>query len=226
LQEIVCRDGQFALWYYAPGYLNSDAGETSIHLDHMTDLTGLRFGMGRSYWSAMMHLTDFEHPITCGLPQDLFWGSTRAIAPLFHIEDPEATVLGEVIYGLGRCKPGLALKTFNAESPAKSWTSVYSATPTLPAAVLRGIARQAGVHLYNESGDVLYATPDLLSVHTVAGGRRTFKLPRRVDVVYDLFRRCQLGQHATQFEVELPPASTAFYYTGNTAQLHSLNLTA
>ena len=41
---------------------------------------------------------------------------------------------------------------------------------------MESLARSAGAHLYNEDGDVLYATPNLLSVHTVSGGPRTFKL--------------------------------------------------
>jgi hypothetical protein len=211
------------LWYYAPGYLNEDKDQ-AISLDHMADLTGFRFNLGRSYWSAMGHVTDFSHPITRDVPQDLFWGSTRPIAPIFHVEDPEATVLGEVIYGLGRCKPGLTLKTFNGGDPARGWTSIYSATPTLPAAVLRGIARHAGVHLYNKDGDVLYATPDLLSVHTTAGGRRNFRLPCTAEVIYDLFGQREVACNTAQFEVELAPASTALYYTGPVRKLQSLSL--
>ena len=222
LREIVCRDNQTALWFYAPGYINSDAAGSAVQTEHMTDLTGFHFGMGRSYWSAMMHLTEFNHPITRGLPQDMFWGTTRSLAPIFHIQDPEATVLGEVIYGLGRCKPGLGLKTFGNGSGAGAWTSVYSATPTMPAAVLRGIARHAGVHLYSEEGDVLYATPHLLGVHTVSGGCRTFSLPRPVEVIYDLYHQNVLGRNAAQFEAQLPPASSALYYTGQASRLETL----
>ncbi len=224
LRDIVCRNNQTALWFYAPGYINSDAPGSAVHTDHMSDLTGFRFGLGKSYWSAMMHLTDFTHPITRGLPQDLFWGTTRSIAPIFHIEDPEAQVLGEVIYGLGRCKPGLGVKTFNPDSSARAWTSVYSATPNVPAALLRGIARHAGVHLYSEDGDVLYGTPDLLGVHTVSGGCRTFSLPRQVEVVYDLYHQRLLQHDTDRFEVQLPPASSALYYTGQADRLDSLPL--
>ena len=80
--------------------------------------------------------------------------------------------------------------------------------------MLRGIARFAGVHLYNEDGDVLYATPELLSVHTVAGGPRKFKLPKPVEVVYDLFAERIVAHHTAEFQVELAPASTALYFTG------------
>ena len=164
-------------------------------------------------------MTNFQHPITRGLPQDWFWCTTNPIGPLFHLEDPEATNLGQVVYALGRCKPVFGVKTFNAGDPAASWSSVYMAAPDVPAPVLRGIASFAGVHLYNEDGDVIYATPELLSVHTVSGGPRTFKLPRPAEMVYDLFNERVLVRNAAEFKVELPPASTALYFTGKESLL-------
>ena len=226
LKPIIRRDGKVSLWLYAPGYINSDAPKTGknpltwneettvLHTDHMTDLTGFTFGRGDSPWSPMMHVTHFDHPITQNIPQDLFWNAAGPFGPLFHLEDPQARVLGDVIYSLGRCRPGLGVKTFNAENPAMAYCSVYVATPNVPAPLLRGIARFAGVNLYNEDGDVLYATPDLLSVHTVSGGKRVFKLPHKVEVVYDLFSRQEIARGVDQFEVMLPSASTVLYFTG------------
>jgi hypothetical protein len=227
LKKVLRRDGRVALWLYAPGYLNSDmiqAGEDQppFHTDYMTDLTGFHFGQGDSPWGPLMHVTNFTHPITQGLPQDWFWGSTNPIGPLFHLEDPEATTLGQMVYSLGRCKPGFGVKTFQADTPSASWHSVYMASPDIPAPVLRGIARYAGVHLYNEEGDVLYATPDLLSVHTVSGGPRMFNLPGQVEVVYDLYNERVLARHVSAFQVNLSPASTALYYTGKEALIETL----
>lgn len=93
------------------------------------------------------------------------------------------------------------------------------ASPDIPAPVLRGVARFAGVHLYNEDGDVLYATPELLSVHTVAGGLRHFKLPHSAEVIFDLFNHKFLAFNTNSFDIVLPPASTALYYAGNTNTL-------
>jgi len=221
LKAILRREGRTSLWIYAPGYLNSDA-PSPADVENMADLTGFRFGRG-GFWAPFMHITNFEHPITQGLPQDLFWGSTHPLGPIFHLQDPQATTLGEVVYSLGRCQPGFGVKSFPEQRPGEGgWNSIYVATPSVPAPVLRGIARFAGVHLYNDQGDVLYATPDLLSVHTVSGGRRVFRLPRRVEVIYDVFNRCVLAQDADQFETHLPPASTALFFTGQAALLHSL----
>jgi hypothetical protein len=222
LKQVLRRDGKVALWLHAPGLLNSDDGHFEgepPYRANLHDLTGLRFGQGDSPWGPLMHVTNFRHPITRGLPQDWFWGSTNPIGPLFHLEDPEATTLGQVVYSLGRCKPGFGVRTFNAQNPAAAWSSVFLSAPDLPAPVLRGIARWAGVHLYNEDGDVLYATPDLLSVHSVAGGPRTFKLPRTVEVVYDLFNERVVARDAAAFDTVLEPASTALWYAGREGRL-------
>ena len=110
----------------------------------------------------------------------------------------------------------MGVKTF------PEWTSIYVAAPNLPAPVLRGMAGYAGVHLYSREGDVLYANRDLLAVHTVAGGERTFRLPRQVEEVYDLYERRTVARNTNAFQVKLRPVSTALYYTGGAALLSNL----
>jgi hypothetical protein len=205
------RDGRVAAWIYAPGYL-----EEGPALEHMEGLTGFRYGKGEHAWGPVVHITDFEHPITRGLAQDLSWGTNSRLGPVFHLEDPEARILGQVVYSQGRCLPGMGVKTF------PEWTSVYLAAPNVPAPVLRGLARFAGVHLYSEAGDVLYATRQLLAVHTVAGGERAFSLPAKAEVVYDLFAEQAVARRAAHFQVGLEPVSTALYYTGPEALLQEL----
>jgi hypothetical protein len=233
LKRHIRRDGKVALWLYAAGYLqhedvcqskaNGDIpANPSASLQHMTDLTGFRFGKWDHPWGPFMHVTRFDHPITQDIPQDLFWGTTAPLAPLFHLEDPDATILGQVVYSLGRCKPGLGVKTFAAQTPG-AWTSIYNATPDTPAPLLRGIARFAGVHLYSDAGDVLHATPDLLGVHTMSGGERIFRLLKQAEVVYDLFNDRLIARDACTFHVTLPPASTSLYYTGKRDLLLPLN---
>jgi len=171
----------------------------------MEDVTGLRFGTGEQPWGPLVHVTDFEHPITKGLRPEVSWGTNAKLAPLFHVDDPAARVLGEVVYSQGNCRPGFAVKEF------PGWRSVYRAAPNLPADVLRGVARNAGVHIYSEAGDVLYANRSILGVHTVAGGRRVFRLPRRAGTVRDVFGKRTVASGVTEFEVRLEPRSSALY---------------
>jgi hypothetical protein len=203
LSKELRREGRTALWIYAPGYLKDDPG-----LENMEELTGIRFGLGEQPWGPLVHITDFEHPLTKGLDQDLFWGTNNKLAPLFYVDDPEARVLGQVVYSQGNCRPGFAVKEFPA------WRSVYSAAPNLPASLLRAIARWAGVHIWNDAGDVLYADSSLLGVHSLAGGRRVFRLPRRAPAVTDIFANRTVARGATEFEVVLEPKSTVLYSIG------------
>jgi hypothetical protein len=220
LKSILRRDHRTALWFYAPGYINTDDTDSPMRIEYMTDLTGMQFQRCENYYGPFMHIINFEHPITQGLPQDLFWGSTRNLGPTFYLNDPQVINLGQVVLSSGRCKPGFGVKSFELESSI--WNSIYCATPNIPPAVLRGVARFAGVHLYNEDGDVLYANHHLLSVHTVSGGRRRFQLPRQVEVVYDLFNDQIIAQNTSCFEIHLQPASTALYFTGETALIRDL----
>jgi hypothetical protein len=211
LKQQVQRDGRVALWIYASGYIAERPA-----LENMTDLTGFRFFAGEHAWGPMVHIVDYTHPITRELSQDLFWGTNSRIAPVFHVADPEARVLGHAVYAQGRCRPGLAVKEH------AGWTSVYSAAPNLPPAVLRGVARHAGVHVYSDAGDVVYASPHLLSVHTVAGGERRLALPEAAEVVYDLFARQPVARGASEFRAALPPRSTTVYFAGPEALLQQL----
>lgn len=122
--------------------------------------------------------------------------------------DLRGDFLGQVVYAQGTCQPGFGLKVF----PERS--SIYVSVPNIPAPVLREIARFADVHLYGEEGDILYATPNLLGIHTISGGKRTFHLPEKVDVIYDLFADQLVAKNTHMFEVSLRPASTALFYAG------------
>ena len=194
------KDGRTALWIYAPGYLKDGPA-----LENMEELTGLRFGLGEQPWGPLVHVTDFTHPITAGLGPGLMWGTNSKLAPIFTVDDTAARVLGDVVYSQGNCRPGFAVKEFAA------WRSVYSAAPNLPADVLRGIARYAGVHIYSNAGDVLYANRSLLGVHTLSGGKRVFELPGRAEAVVDLFSKRTVAKAASAFEVILEPMSTGLY---------------
>jgi hypothetical protein len=211
LSDELRKDGRTALWIYAPGYIKDD-----MSVDHMEELTGIQFGKSEFPWGPLIHITDFDHPITEKLNEELFWGTNTPLGPIFHVDDPEATVLGEVVYSEGRCDPGFALKSF------PEWNSVYIAAPNIPAPVLRGIAKYAGVHLYSEDGDVLYANKQLLAVHTIRGGKRTLRLPESVEVVYDLFERKIIAENTDTLKVELPKRSTSLYFTGTSEILDSL----
>jgi hypothetical protein len=211
LKSELCKEGRIALWIYAPGYIKDTAS-----VDSMKDMTGFSFVENAHPWPSFLHIRDFHHPITANLPQDLFWGTDSHLGPLFHLADSDAHVLGDVVIAQGTCQPGFAVKEF------ATWKSIYVAVPNIPAPVLRGIARYANVHIYSEDGDVLEVSRNLLSVHTISGGKRTFSLPAKVDVIYDLFGKTIVGRNTHRFTLTLPPASSSLYFTGQASLLERL----
>lgn len=93
------------------------------------------------------------------------------------------------------------------------WTSILVSTPRTPAKVLRSIAKQAGVHIYSDQSDTVYANDNLLAVHTDnKGGKRSFTLPRPARVVELFSGRVVSEKPVTQFTEELPPLSTRLYH--------------
>lgn len=91
------------------------------------------------------------------------------------------------------------------------WTSVFSPKPNLSAATLRRIARDAGVHIYCESEEPLYANNRLLALHTITGGRRKFTLPRRCKRVTELFSNRVIAENTAEFEDNLSAPDTVLY---------------
>ena len=81
---------------------------------------------------------------------------------------------------------------YKTEGPAKvtmdGWTSVYAFEyKTLTSAVLKDIMRNAGVHLYTDGPEPVYANRRLLAIHTKDGGEKEIALPMDCMTVRDVY---------------------------------------
>ena len=151
-----------ALWIYAPGYLSPEGAS----LAKMQRLTGFRFRKYQRSTAESLRIAVPESVIT----KELGF-SAVSCNPAFSVDDPDAAVLAV----FGRKKNGLALKK-------TEWgTSIYSGVP-FSAGMLRGLCRKLGIHLYNESGDVLEANRSFIMLHAVSGGEKTIRLPKKTRV--------------------------------------------
>ena len=202
LKALLRRDGKIALWVYAPGLVDEE-----ISVDHCRDLTGIALRMIERQWGAHIYISDFAHPITANLPTSTFWGTDMRLGPLFTVDDPDVTTLGTVVINQGRCEPGFVLHE------GEDWASVYSAAPNLPPGVLREVARYAGVHIYCDAEDVLYADRNYLMLHTVRAEQKTVHLPRPADV-WEVYSQCQVGRQCTSFQDWMEAGTTHLYYYG------------
>jgi len=84
---------------------------------------------------------------------------------------------------------GCAYKTTGPAAVAMNgWTSVYAFEyKTMTSDVLKDILRKAGVHLYTDGPEPVYANQRLLAIHTKDGGEKVVSLPRECAAVRDVY---------------------------------------
>lgn len=193
------------LWCYAPGLFNG----TTASVEAMRELTGLRLARAEkpdrvrariALTADGMRLGRQTQPQPAGEFATAAAGTppTGAVAAvvghehvwgqLFSVEDPQAIALGHLE---GRKEVALAMKRL------RNWTSVYTLNPVLPAAFLRALARQAGVHLYNDRDDTLYASRSYFTLNADGAGERTLRFPKAVDI-FDPFTGGAIARRITE----------------------------
>ncbi|MGO8747891.1 MAG: hypothetical protein ACLQNE_18100 [Thermoguttaceae bacterium] len=194
------------LWCYAPGLFN----QATTSIEAMRELTGLRIVRAEkpdrvrvriALSDRGMRLAVSHPPQPSGTTPGSANGSVAAAAfsrvighehvwaQIFSVDDPEAVTLGHLE---GRKEVALAMKQL------ADWTSTYTLNPVLPAAFLRALARSAGVHLFNDRDDTLYASRNYLAVNADGSGQRTLCFPGSADL-FDAFTGHPLAKRVTSF---------------------------
>jgi len=192
--------GSVIIWTYAAGI--SD-GKT-VDVKNIALTTGINVKKRRDRWCMRSYITNYQHPITNKLSQTLHWGTDRMIEPLLAGDDEEAVKLGNVVINEGRCEAGLLLKEYD------DFKVIWSAAQGLPASLLREIARFSGVHIYNDEGDVMYASGEFLMLHSLKGGKRCVKLPSAMTVC-DVVLEKEIASDVMEFEADFGKETTILY---------------
>jgi hypothetical protein len=202
-------DNATALWFHAAGYID----ETGHSLDNMKALTGIEFGMDTQRDFIQVELTSSGHNLLKGVDaqdygsdispeffqSDLTWIAWNKeieqyrFTPRFFAEDERAEALGD-LRGVG--PGGLVVKQ------ADGFRSVYSAAPMPPSKLLENLFRDAGVHVYSESADLVYANSGYVFIVASDDGSRVVKLPR-VCKVSDAFQGTVLANSADSVRLDM-----------------------
>ncbi len=197
-------DGRTLVWFFAPGFVTPDG----LSLAAMERLTGIRFRQQAAPF-ATIRLQPGRFPDAPETFQG--WregfGPVRELAPRFVPDDPASVVWGTYA---DTGEPALVVKQM------KGWRSVYCPTANLPWAVLNQIYREAGVHLYCETGDNLAVNRSWLSLHAATPGTKRLRLPRPARVVDVIGNQC-LGEAITEFTLTLGAGETALVTVGDPA---------
>jgi hypothetical protein len=192
--DLLKGDGRVLVFLWNVGlYLDGALDEKG-----MEALTGIRFRTAKEPVPLRVKIRG-GHPLTDGL-DGVEYGVDHATWPVPFADDPDARVLGVLADG----RPALVAKERDG------WTAIHSTAPCLLAELLRRIARRAGVYLYVDTEDVVWATRGLVAVSVVKGGRRTIRLPRRSSV-RGLFDGEEIGTDLTTFDAGFPDLGTRVF---------------
>ena len=186
IQAKLARSGAVAVWCYAPGFFDGSRGS----VENMKKLTGFNFKMVRS--KAKVTAPAARVPGFGFIP-----GASYAVDPQFYVTDKSLISTGNG-------------GVFAAKDMGK-WRSVYSFMP-LTRYHLRALCNYAGVHLYSDTDDELFANTSYVMLHTRKGGDKVIRLPKGKYNVTELYTGKKLGKGVSKFTDPKVPAGTTRLY--------------
>lgn len=213
IEEKLQKNGNVIIWIFTSGL--SDGETTDIA--NLEQLTGMNLRIVPTAGSerklmGTVEVSNYNHWLTAGLA-DVTYGAVeyRTLAPVIAVDDPSAEPIAyhTAQAGYENGLAGLAVKEMS--EGGREWTSIYSAVPCIPAALLRNILKHCGCHIYNENPtDVLYADNNYIAVHSLFDGERTVTLPQK-STVYDVFNRKVIARNATSFTFNMEKGGTHLF---------------
>ncbi|NQZ70601.1 MAG: beta-galactosidase, partial [Lentisphaeria bacterium] len=186
IREQAKADNRTLLWIGASGLVT----DTAVSPEAMSELMGIKVKAAKQTGRIRVRLSDKNKRIIYGLDAD--------DDPVLMGADPKAEVLGLLADEKGQDRagePGLLHRRY------KNWRAYWSAAPGLPTAFLRDMAREAGVHIYTEGNEQIFATREIVSLHASAGGRSMIHFPESV-TIDDAFSGQRLAVGVRRYDVD------------------------
>jgi hypothetical protein len=150
--------GVTVIWYYAPGFIAPD----KLDLGQMERLTGFTFDILNEPGPMQIRIEGV------GEGSASVFGTRKPQKPRFVVRDTDVEVLGTWVDN-----NRLAF----ARKARKGWTSVYVGAAPMTVDLLRRLAQDAGVSLWSDRPDIVYATRDAVTVIATSPGKRTLTFP-------------------------------------------------
>lgn len=201
--EKLKKNGNVLVFIGAPGII--DRSDKSTFAQAKIDIAGVS------------KLTGFDlKQIADGPTVTVFKGNDSLVRDLAEKSFGDSSVTGPRF----AAQDGIALGHFSDNDEIslavkvfpENWTSVYSAAPTLPAALLRNIATLADVPVVNHhNGDITYVSKNVFAVHSLTGGKRAFTVGKQYRTAKELFSDRVYPVKDGQFKIDVPEAGTVLF---------------
>ncbi len=188
IRKKLAKNHATAVFLYAQGLINPDR-EPKLSADNMSELMGIDIEMRQGIFSGKMKFDkNSENSVARAMDMGEIYGDfTRKLW----------LNVSSYMNDVRKCKvdlyPGLFAKEGDGEAIAHfletgapsitikdnpDFRAVYYGSKHMSADIVRELARLAGVHIYTEDNDVLYANNSYITFHAATTGKKTLKLPR------------------------------------------------
>ncbi len=220
LHDKVFRDGNLALFGPATGISDGKC----LSADGAARLLNVPMELFPRSTVRHVIVQDNGHPISAELPASLTYGDRMPFGPTlvpveWGVENAGGVPLGHANTCWFVHRSGLFLKEEGAGTAgngrsgtrgAGDYGVMWSVAMPLPENLLRAAARYAGCHIWNEDGDVIYASDSLVALHSVKKGPRVIRLPRP-SVVTDAVTDELISESASEIRLTVTPPETRIF---------------
>ncbi len=143
-------------------------------------LTGMPVKNQKFYCKRALRRTAISDPVLEKLPSHYTFGFAEPTDYyLYPVPKPEDKILFTMD---GSRLPGMVKRDCG------DWKMIYCSSPGLSSPVIRGIARDSGIRIFNpHQGDVTYCADGLYAVYSLNGGKRQFHFSPKVTCVREMF---------------------------------------
>ncbi len=193
LRRQLAGNNRTVIWFYAPGYFDEHGSAPK----NIQQVTGIHVVAAHaSSGAAKAVLREDLSNLAKELP--------LLDAEPFVVDDDAAEILGT--------HSDDVQQVILARRHLENWTSIYTAAAPLPAAFLKRIAADAGVHIYDwNASHLLFANRNYLMLGADdRGGEADIRLPVPATVV-DAMSDQQVGEQVDRFRVPLRPKEVRIF---------------
>jgi hypothetical protein len=183
--------GALRVWLYGGGFLNEDASAAN-----MAEVVGLNLSSGRP--QAGRVTPNAKSALAEGVTQP--FGTETVLDPVWTVESESGVEV------LGRYADGSVAAAYRPDG-----RSAYLGALHVPAGLLRNLLRQAEVHLYTDTNDVVFADREFLGLTATSAGAKNLRLPG-VRTVVDALTGETVATSADRLSLEMQLGETRLFH--------------
>lgn len=215
IKRTVRQKGRTALFIHGQGFIDPE-GRPKLDVSHVSDLTGMNIRRIDKTTLAKFKI-DPVGPLATDCDPGVVYGQidrqikdgcgmyvenqTSIVSPLFVCDDPEAETLATL---LAEKLPAVSVKRFDG------YTSVFTAAKWLTADFYRAVGRLAGCHVFEDSGDYVFANERYVTIHAKTSGLKTLRFKKPCSP-FEVYEEKYYGQNVSEAEFKMIRGETLMF---------------